>query len=62
MNGRTRAKLTVLLFLGCIFSLLWLPNSAGKVARPAASTAENNPHTTPESLSPVSFHGSVGGS
>jgi hypothetical protein len=64
MDGRTRAKLTVLLFLGCIFSLLLLPNSAGKVASPAASAAAaaNNPHTTPESLSPVSFHGSAAGS
>jgi hypothetical protein len=59
MDGRMRAKLTVLLFLGCIFSLLLLPDTGGKVAgRAASSTAAGNPHTAPESLDPISFHGS----
>ncbi len=59
MDGRTRTKLTVLLFLACTFCVLWLPGGPGKAARSAtARAAIRNPHAeSPESLEPGSFHG-----
>jgi hypothetical protein len=47
MDGRTRAKLTVLLFLACTISVLFLPNSTAKEARSASARAS-------------SFHGNAG--
>ncbi|MEK6325138.1 MAG: hypothetical protein AABN33_26155 [Acidobacteriota bacterium] len=59
MDGRTRAKLTVLLFLGCTFSVLLLPMGAGKAARSATGQAAiGNPHAgSSETFDPISFHG-----
>lgn len=59
MDGRTRVKLTVLLFLACTFSVLFLPIGPGKAARSAtAQAAISNPHAGPsESLDPISPHG-----
>ena len=58
MDGRTRAKLTVLLFLACIFSVVFLPGGPAKAARGAKERAAlRNPHESPENLEAVNFHG-----
>lgn len=59
MNGRTRVKLTVLLFLGCIVSLLFLPSGVGKGGGSTTARAGiRNPHSgSSESIDARSFHG-----
>jgi LVIVD repeat len=44
MDGRTRSKLIVLLFLGCIGFVLVLPSSAGRVAGHSPKSVVVNPH------------------
>jgi hypothetical protein len=44
MDGRTRSKLIVLLFLGCLCFVLVLPSSADKGAAGSPRALGNNPH------------------
>ena len=60
MDWRTRVKLSVLLFAAAVFSVVLLPNGAGK-ARHASNKSTRQP-PDPLSVTPVNFHVSTDGS
>ena len=65
MDWRTRVKLSVLLFVGGVFSVVLLPSGAGRAVRHASNQPTRQPTrqlAEPASTNPVSFHASPGGS
>ena len=60
MDWRTRAKLSVLLFAAGVFSVVLLPNGAGRV-RHAGNQSVRQP-SDHAGETPVNFHGSPAGS
>ena len=57
MDWRTRSKLIVLLFLGCLGFVLVLPSNAGRAADHSSKSMAVNPHeASPDGTSTPAFH------